>query len=284
VDLRLTHDAGGQGCVLFYGSGKKRGLAMCHQVKAYHQLKATLAAIGLSIGISGAALAADIAPQPVYKAPPPPPPPFSWTGFYLGVNIGGAWSTGTITDTVTGASLSGNNDGFIGGGQVGFNYQISNWVLGAEWDFDGTTLRRTSDAVSTAFGTLQASVNTDWISTLTGRVGLAVDRGFLVDRSLFYVKGGGAWVQNSATLTDITTGASASGSNTNDGWTVGGGWEWAFAPNWSTKIEYDFVRLDNWSPSNTILVDGAADRLRLSRDIDMVKVGVNYRFGWGSSY
>jgi outer membrane immunogenic protein len=248
------------------------------------RLTEALAVTCLSIGISAAAFAADLT-QPVYKAPPPAPPPYNWTGFYIGANIGGAWSTGTITDTVTGASLSTDSSGFIGGGQVGFNYQISNWVLGVEWDMDGTTLRKTSGAVATAFGTLQASANTDWISTLTGRVGLAFDRGLFVDHSLIYVKGGGAWVQNSGTLTDLTTGASASASNTNDGWTVGVGWEWGFAPNWSTKIEYDFVRLDSFSPSNTLLVGpppGLADRFTLSRDIDMVKVGVNYRFNWGA--
>jgi opacity protein-like surface antigen len=237
-----------------------------------HPLKATLAAIGLSIGSSMAAVAADLS-QPVYKAPPPPPP-YNWTGFYIGPNIGGAWSTGTLTDEFTDASLGVNNDGFIGGGQLGFNYQISNWVWGVEWDMDWTSIRRTATA-----DILQASFNTDWITTLTGRVGLAVDRGFFVDHSLFYVKGGGAWVRNSATLTDLTTGASASASNTNDGWTVGAGWEWGFAPNWSTKIEYDFVRLDNWSATDPIFA--TSDTFTISRDISMVKVGVNYRFNWG---
>jgi outer membrane immunogenic protein len=238
------------------------------------------AILALSFGVCGAASAADLA-KPVYKAPPPAPPPYSWTGFYLGANIGGAWTTGSVTDTVTGASLSGNNDGFIGGGQLGFNYQISNWVLGFEGDFDGTTISRTSNAVTVGASTLQASAKTNWVSTFAGRVGLAFDHGLLFDHSLFYVKGGGAWVENSATLTNLTTGNSISGSNTNDGWMVGVGWEWGFAPQWSAKVEYDFVGLNSWSPSNTVLVNGVADRLTLSRDIEMVKVGVNYRFNWG---
>ncbi len=86
--------------------------------------------------VAAPALAADL---PV-KAPPAPAPipVFSWTGFYLGANVGGAWSNSTITDNVTGASLSTDNSGFIGGGQVGFNYQVNNWVFGVEWDIDGT--------------------------------------------------------------------------------------------------------------------------------------------------
>jgi outer membrane immunogenic protein len=241
------------------------------------QLTATLAAFGMTIGISAAAFAADIAqPKPVYKAPPAPPI-FSWTGFYLGVNIGGAWTNGSVTDTVTGASLSTNNNaGFIGGGQVGYNYQIGNWVLGVEGDFDGSTINRTSNAVTVGGQTIQASAKTEWISTAAGRVGWAFDR------SLVYVKGGGAWVENNASLTNITTGNSISGSNINDGWMAGVGWEWAFAPQWSAKIEYNYIGLNSWSPSNTVLVDGIADRLTLSRDINVVKAGVNYRFNWGA--
>jgi opacity protein-like surface antigen len=130
--------------------------------------------------------------------------------------------------------------------------------------------------VATAFGNLQASGHTDWISTLTGRVG------FAADRWLFYVKGGGAWVENHATLTNLTTGAAVSASNTNSGWTAGVGTEWAFSGPWSAKIEYDHIELDNWSPSTSAIIAG--DRLNISRHIDMVKAGVNYRFNWGGGY
>jgi outer membrane immunogenic protein len=220
------------------------------------------------------ALAADLP----YKARPAPPPPvFSWTGFYIGANIGGAWSKGAITDVVTGANLNTDSSGFIGGGQVGFNYQFNTFVLGLEWDIDGTTISKTSNVVPTGFGNLQASANTDWISTLAARFG------FALDHWLIYGKAGGAWVQNSATLTNLTTGASISGSNTNSGWMAGVGGEWAFAPQWSAKLEYDHVELDNWSlATNTVI---AGDRLNVSRHIDMLKAGVNWRFGWaGSGY
>jgi outer membrane immunogenic protein len=235
-----------------------------------------LSSLGLSsLGFVGAASAADLA----VKAPPPvvQRPLFSWTGFYMGLNLGGAWSTGHATDNVTGSNFGGDNGGFIGGGQIGYNYQVGNWVWGIEWDMDGADLSRTSNAITTGSGTLQASGRTDWITTVGARVGWAV-----LGNSLIYVKGGGGWVENSATLMNLTTGGSASGSNTNGGWMAGVGWEWGFAPNWSAKFEYDFLGLNSWSPSNTVLVGGVADRLTLSRDIEMVKVGVNYRFNWGS--
>jgi|SRR5579871_2249142 len=220
------------------------------------------------------ALAADLS-RPVYtKAPPPPVPVFSWTGIYIGANIGGVWTRDSVTDTLTGTSFSTDNSGFIGGGQVGVNYQINNFVIGAEWDMDGTSLSKTSPQVLTGIGTLQASTNTDWIMTLTGRAGLAFDRWLL------YVKGGGAWVQDSATITNLTFPASVSASNTSSGWTVGVGAEWAFANAWSAKLEYDFVRLDN-NNFNTF----AGDTLTFNRDFNMVKAGVNYRFNWfGGGY
>ena len=224
--------------------------------------------------IAAPALAADL---PMKARPAPPPPVFSWTGFYIGANIGGAWSNGTVTDLVTGANLNTDSSGFIGGGQVGFNYQFNTFVLGAEWDIDGTTISKTSNVVATGSGNLQASANTDWISTLAARFG------FAFDHWLLYGKAGGAWVQNSATLANLTTGGSISASNTNSGWMAGVGGEWAFAPQWSAKLEYDHVELDNWSFStNSIIVN---DRLNVSRHIDMVKAGINWRFGWaGSGY
>jgi outer membrane immunogenic protein len=235
--------------------------------------KSLLLGVCASALVAGSALAADL-PARARPAPVAPIPVFSWTGFYIGANIGGAWSNSTLTDNVTGASFSTNNSGFIGGGQFGYNWQFNNnWVLGIEGDIDGTTISKTSNAVPTTIGTLQGSLNTDWIATLGGRIG------YTVDHWMFYAKGGGAWVQNSATLTNLTTGASASASNTNSGWMAGAGVEWAFAGPWSAKLEYNHIGLDNWSPSTSNIVIN--DRLNLSRDIDLVKVGVNYRFGWG---
>src|SRR5258708_36834525 len=96
---------------------------------------------------------------------------------------------------------------------------------------------------------------------------------------MIYAKGGGAWVQNSATLTNLTTGASVGASNTNSGWMAGVGAEWAFSGPWSAKIEYNHVELDNFSPSTASIIIN--DRLNLNRTFDLVKFGINYRFGWG---
>jgi outer membrane immunogenic protein len=235
--------------------------------------KSLLLGVCASALVAGSALAADL-PLKARPAPVAPIPVFSWTGFYLGANIGGAWSNSTLTDNVTGANFSTNNSGFIGGGQFGYNWQVNNnWVLGIEGDIDGTSIHKTSNAVPTAFGTLQGSLNTDWIATLAGRVG------YTFDHWMIYGKGGGAWVQNSATLNTLTTGASASVSNTNSGWMAGVGAEWAFAGPWSAKIEYNHIGLDNWSPSTSSVI--LNDRLNLSRNIDLVKFGINYRFGGG---
>jgi outer membrane immunogenic protein len=145
-----------------------------------------------------------------------------------------------VTDSLFGLNASTSHSGFIGGGQLGFNYQFTNFVLGAEFDFDWTSLNATGNGVFVpGIGFLQASANTHSISTLAARFGVAFDR------VLLYGKAGGGWVDNNATVTNLTNGASISASNTNSGWLVGAGVEWAFAPNWSTKLEYDFLRLES---------------------------------------
>ncbi len=206
------------------------------------------------------------------KAPPapPPPPPFSWSGFYIGGEIGGAWANGSVTDNLLGLSVSTSHSGFLGGGVVGFNYQTSNVVFGVEGDFDWTSLNATGNGAPTAFGTLQASANTDWIASLAGRIGIASDR------ALFYVKGGAGWVQNTASITNLTTGVSVSASNNNSGWLLGGGLEYAFASNWSAKVEFDYLglRAFSWNP-----VFIAGDSFTASRNIAMLKAGINFKFG-----
>ncbi len=229
---------------------------------------ALLAAIIMPV----AAVAADIP----MKAPPAPPPPpvFSWTGFYLGGDIGGAWSNGHITDNLDGINVSTNRSGVIGGFEAGYNYQISNIVLGVEGNFDWTSLGFTGTGVVVpGVGTLQASANTNWVSTLAGRFGVAFNQ------VLLYGKAGGGWVRNTASITNLTTGGSLSASNTNDGWLVGAGVEWAFNSNWSAKIEYDYLKLDHWGFTGVALLPG--DAFTVSRSIDELKVGLNYRFNWG---
>jgi len=234
--------------------------------------KVVLACALLSV-LGGVASAADIPVRAPYSAPPAPPAYYTWTGFYIGGNIGGAWARGSVDDSLFGLSASADHSGFIGGGQLGFNYQFSNIVLGVEWDFDGTSLDATGNGVATRIGFLQGSANTRWVSTLAGRFGVAA-----WNNALLYGKAGVGWVDNNATVTNLSTGASISASNRNSGWLVGAGIEWALAANWSAKLEYDFLHLDDitFGPGPFL-----GDTFRANREIQMLKVGLNYRFGYG---
>jgi outer membrane immunogenic protein len=206
--------------------------------------------------------AADLYAPPVAYLPPP----FSWTGLYLGANLGGGWASGTLNDNFTGASVGTGSSGVVGGGKLGYNYQTGNFVLGAEWNFEGSSLNATRSA-----GILQGSANTNWITTVAGRFGVAANNW------LYYGKAGGAWVGNSATLTNTATGASVSSSNTNGGWLVGAGVEWAFAPRWSTSLEYNYIGLNSWNVNSTVFAP-AADRFSVNRNVQTLLVGLNYKF------
>jgi outer membrane immunogenic protein len=247
----------------------------------------TTTALSVLVATSMAANAADVTARPAPYAPPAPvyaPPPFTWTGFYLGGNIGGAWANRDVTDTFLGVNFNnGNNSGvFIGGGQLGFNWQVSNFVLGFEWDIDGAANNNNTGTVFIpTIGTIQVTSNNRWITTLAARFG--VTNGYW----LFYGKAGGGWVGNDDfTVTNLTTGASTTvtNNNTNSGWLLGAGIEWAFAPNWSAKVEYNYLGLDD--RTFTVPVGSpflAGDTFTQSnRNIQMVKVGINYLFNWSS--
>jgi outer membrane immunogenic protein len=244
----------------------------------------TTAALSALLATSMAANAADVRARPAPYAPPPPvyaPPPFSWTGFYLGGNIGGAWANRDVTDPVLGVNFNnGNSNGvFIGGGQLGYNWQVNYFVLGFEWDFDGAANNNNSGTVFIPrVGTIQVTSNNRWITTLAARFGVTNGPW------LFYGKAGGGWVgSDDFTITNLTTGASITGSNnSNSGWLVGVGIEWAFAPNWSAKVEYNFLGLDDRTfiaPVGFRFLAGDPF-IERNRDIQMVKVGINYRFNW----
>src|SRR5690349_21869087 len=177
-----------------------------------------------------AARAADLA---VKAAPPPPLPIFSWTGFYIGGNIGGAWSNNRWNDTLFVTNFNnGNNGVFIGGGQIGGNYQIGQFVIGAEWDFDWAANHNNSAGVFIpgTGNTFAVTANNRWISTVAARFGWAVNNW------MFYGKAGGGWVgSNNLTVTNLTTGVSLtcgsflnSCGNNNGGWLLGAGFEYAF--------------------------------------------------------
>jgi len=243
--------------------------------------KLLLAAAGLAaLGMAAPASAADLAAKPYVKAPPPPPPVFSWTGFYVGGNIGGAWAKNNWTDSVFLTNFNhGNNGRFIGGGQIGGNYQIGNFVVGGEWDFDWAGNHNGNSVFIPGVGSIAVTNNNRWITTVAARFGYAVDHW------LFYGKAGGGWVgNNNLTVTNLTTGVSLTcgnftncGNNTG-GWLVGAGFEYLFTQNWSAKLEYQFY--DFGSSSFTIPTQ-LAPFGSFRTDDHVVKVGVNYRFNWG---
>jgi outer membrane immunogenic protein len=230
--------------------------------------------------------AADIRARPAPYAPPPPvyaPPSFSWTGFYLGGNIGGAWGHRDVTDTFFGTNVNnGNNNGvFIAGGQVGYNWQVGYAVLGVEADFDGIANNNNTGTVFIpALGPIQVTSNNRWITTVAARFGLTNGHW------LFYGKAGGGWVGNEDfTVTNLRTGSSfsISNDNSNGGLLVGAGIEWAFAPNWSAKVEYNYLGLEDRTftvPAGSPFFPGD-NFTRGDRNVQMVKAGINYRFNWG---
>jgi outer membrane immunogenic protein len=231
-------------------------------------------AVALSACAGSAALAADL-PQP---APPPPrapaayvpaPPLYNWSGFYLGGNLGAGWSSGSFTDTLGHTFSTSSNAQFVGGGQVGFNYEfLGGVVIGVEGDFDW--LPNTGNTATTPGGN-SVTVNDRWLATLTGRLGYAFDR------VLVYGKGGGAWVgASNPTITVGGTPYFPSTSSTNMGWTAGFGVEWAFAGTWSVRAEYDFVGLNSQSWNIPALADVVTSN---NRDFQMFTVGLNYKFG-----
>lgn len=203
------------------------------------------------------ALAADLParkPAPTYV---PTAPLFTWTGLYVGANIGAGF---TQDGGLTGSnstwlwSNNGSSAGIIGGGQIGFNYQIAPmFVVGLETDFQATSLGSNNS------GWFNMNSKLPWFGTVRGRVGLALaDSRFLV-----YGTGGLAYGQ----VKNDWFGASA----TNTGWTAGGGVEYAFTPNWSAKAEYLYTSL---TPQNNWNLFSTNSRARFHT----VRVGVNYRF------
>src|SRR5215204_4750194 len=260
-----------------------------------------LLAAASTLALSTGASAADL-PQRVYS-PPPLPVAFSWTGFYIGGHIGGAWGTTEWDDpaSTTGCAHSNPNEpdrgnsnptcqvviippgdggggggggggdgggggggavgaptqvntshsvnGFLGGGQVGYNHQVGSWVWGVEAqgsfaDIEG----QGACGVGLLFN---CKAKTDGLATFAGRVG------FAVDRALIYVKGGGAWAHDRFSVTNsggaFTTceGGEAGeclilgGNEKSDrwGWMLGTGVEYAVTNNWSAKIEYNYLNL-----------------------------------------
>jgi opacity protein-like surface antigen len=250
----------------------------------YGPRRGFFAGVSKKFGDTSAASAAYLPGQalaPIYKAPPVV---YNWTGPYIGGNIGAAWQglSGTnFSDTLGSTFTAPTNVQFMGGGQVGVNYQF--WggvVIGAEAMFDWLPSTQTASITATApdgTGAFFGTINNRWLTTATGRLGYAWDR------VLFYGKGGGAWV--GACSPGITVGGApltlTSSNNSDFGWTAGFGLEWAFWNNWSLRAEYDYIGLSNQTftvaPGPTTFGD---DVITFNnRSISIMTVALNYKFG-----
>jgi len=219
------------------------------------------------VAFAAPAVAADI-PARATKAPPIVSAPqlvYNWTGFYVGGHLGGAFAGNN--------SLEGSGGRFMGGVQGGFDYQFAtNWVVGAEAQYSWLS-NNNNNGVLFPGSTLVTTKN-DQLGSVTGRLGYAFGP------ALFYGKGGFAWRDNNnfgVSVAGVPAAFTTNGSQ-KDGYTVGAGLEYMFAPNWSAKAEYQYYNF-----GTTTFTAGPAPIVgaRFRDDEHTVKVGVNYRFGWG---
>jgi opacity protein-like surface antigen len=223
-------------------------------------------------------------------------PPTNWTGFYVGGFLGAAYGN-TDVRFVGDPNNTGNNPrvaGGLGGGEIGYNYQTANhWVVGVEADLGAANLQgsRSCTPYTTGFAvTLNCQDSSNWMATATARLGYAWGR------TLFYVKGGGAWEDDSTYVScifgptngivgplgtlgpcrnqfgGVTNGFNSSGTRT--GWTLGYGTEFDLGKSWSAKAEYAYIDFG----SRTALTSDGVTTMRDSGAINQVKIGVNYRF------
>ena len=242
--------------------------------------KFLLGTVGLlALGIAAPASAADLAARPYTKAPPPYVAPiYDWTGFYIGAN-GGWGDSHNCVDflDVTGVAVAQgcrDRSGGLFGGQIGYRWQASQWVFGLEAQGDWADLN--NQRVSIANPLLSTRTKTSGIGLFTGQIGYAWNA------SLFYVKGGAAVTDNRFSILENVFGTElVAQSATRWGGTVGVGWEYGFAPNWSAGIEYDHLFMGHANNSFTTTdprLNGFLND-RISQDVDMVTLRINYRFG-----
>lgn len=265
------------------------------------------ATIGLMALTALPASAADLGRMPV-KAPMVAAPVWTWTGFYLGGNVGYSWGRSntdiTFTNAATGALLGAGNakfdmEGIIGGGQIGYNWQTSLWVLGVEADFQGsgqkgdvTFLCGTTGATCSPGNTANLAVlapvsatlsqKLEWFGTLRGRLGWAI-----APTILLYGTGGLAYgsIKSDGVVSAYSAGGAAVGtaysnSSTRAGWTAGGGVEFQIAGNWTGKAEYlyaDYGTVSWTAPTvGTVPLINANFNSRVTDHI--LRGGINYKF------
>jgi outer membrane immunogenic protein len=220
-----------------------------------------LSGVALAALVS-AATAADI-PRRVERQVAAPVPyvavAYNWTGFYVGINGGWGWGTGSLSGPPPTGDM--DSSGGLIGGTVGYNWQNGQIVWGVEADIDWSGIE--TDSRRCGVG-VRCSVNNDWLGTARGRVGLAMDRW------MPYITGGVAFGDVSASVTGFQ-----GKSDTRAGWTLGAGVEYAIAAPWTAKLEYLYVDLGDFSCGRACGTSGP-DKVEFRSHI--VRAGLNYRF------
>jgi outer membrane immunogenic protein len=241
-------------------------------------------AIFVGVAVSTSAVAADL---PMYVKARPIAPFAPWTGFYAGPHFGFGWGSKQFLAADGTLDADASVNGGLGGLQAGYNHQFNWLVVGAEGDFSWSGVH--GDFSCFRFGDQVCSAKPEWLASLAGRLGVAYGPG------LFYVKGGAAWAQDhySAFATCAGNQPRTQGGITADcgntffgdqyrsGWLFGVGIEYMFAPNWSAKLEYNYM---DFGTRSVQFRDEDTNFLseNIRQKMNVLKVGVNYHFDWGT--
>jgi outer membrane immunogenic protein len=239
--------------------------------------KALLASVAFVALASGAAVAADMPVKaPYLKAPPPPA--YTWTGCYIGANVGFDWARTSSHDAIVGSDYGNENDHSIaGGGQIGCDYQVApSWVIGVRGDYDWTQLNDGTHVIP-AFPAFNYGNSFHYTATATGRIGYLWSPQFLL-----YVQGGAAWTNNNINVYVISPpGPSEFAGDRRTGWTVGVGGEYMVAQNFSFFMEGNYMDFGTKNILFTAMPGavGTPSNLSIRENIYQFLVGVNCRFG-----
>jgi opacity protein-like surface antigen len=191
-----------------------------------------------------------------------------WTGFYLGGNLGGAFSQESAVTPF--GPWSPNPSGVFGGGQLGYNFMVApNWLIGVEGELDATSAQGTV-VIPNPIAAATITSNLRWYDTLEGRLG------FSQGPWLVYAKGGAAWINADYRMTGSFNGVTtlASVTNNESGWTLGTGVEFMWAPGWSAKAEYDFLDFG----TQNVAFGALGTSLAVTTKVHEFKIGVNWHW------
>jgi outer membrane immunogenic protein len=233
---------------------------------------ATIAAVALASGAQAADLGVPRGPVAAVVVAPA----YAWTGFYLGAHLGGGFGRQTWANvSLTGEPVSLSPNGVLGGVHFGYNYQINSIVLGLDVALSAASLR--ASAVSAANPAVTYGTRINFVTTVTGRLG------FAVDRALLYVSAGyaGANIQTTGVNAGLD---SFSNSNFRSGFTVGGGLNYQITPNWVAGLDYKYIHLGSENRAgNTAILAFPYTQTRIRTDIHQVTVSISYLFATGPS-